>query len=154
MIPGQRVTAGSIAAIAALFVFAAPGTAQDTGTRVVCLAPETGGKALAATLGESGSFHFHGLKPGNYRLSLHTSSASRQTQNSSFGERACTQAAADDTAASTTNARPGLRNRISMNVTIGRRVMAADVDGDAITVAVGADGMLMGSAQAAAPPRP
>lgn len=143
--------------------------------RTACLRPEAGGQELTAAIGADGSFRFGQLRPGRYALALRSAAIGRQTQATSFGERAAASpcavpgaeggpAAAVSSvgslagghgggAASAAYARTGygaMPNRISMNVTVGRRTTAADLDGEAITVEVGADGVLSGSAMAGA----
>jgi hypothetical protein len=143
--------------------------------KLVSLAPVGAGEAASAALGADGSFGFEGLAPGRYQLSLRLQPVPKQTQAPSFGERRNAGAAQDAAAASDTaqnsvsavgSVKPGglgggassaayarmnggMPNRISMNVTVARRTLAAEVDGPAVEVEVGADGKLSGLARAA-----
>jgi hypothetical protein len=129
------------------------------GAKLVTLTPTGGGAPASAALGADGSFGFEGLAPGRYQLSLQSQRVPKQTQAPSFGERAKpgvarSAAAAGDTAvegnaAKINSINAGMPNRISMNVTVARRTLAADVDGPAVEVEVGADGKLSGLAQPA-----
>jgi hypothetical protein len=78
-----------------------------------------------------------GLKPGHYQLSVRSLSVARQTQQASFGEKV--QSGKID---------GNMPHRISMNVTVARQTQAVDIDGKALDVEVGPDGVLTGKVAA------
>jgi hypothetical protein len=92
----------------------------------VSVAPVAGGQAVSALIGSDGTFKLVGLKAGQYRLAIASTTVPKQTQ------------------AAKQNVNGGMPNRISMNVTVGRQTRPAELDGAPIEVDVGADGTLSG----------
>lgn len=126
-------------------------SAAVQGARFVTLMPTGGGASASAALGADGSFRFEGLAPGRYHLSLQSQRVPKQTQAPSFGERAKTGGLGGGaSSAAYARVNDGMPNRISMNVTVARRTLTAEVDGPVVEVEVGPDGKLSGLAQAVA----
>jgi len=122
--------------------------------RSVLLTPSAGGLTTAVPVAADGSFRASGLAAGSYSLKLSSVTVPRQTQGATFGEKvnaglhaaggALAQGAARSNVNGINNSMP---NRISMNVTVARRVTPLVVDGDGTDVTVGSDGLLEGSAK-------
>jgi hypothetical protein len=113
-------------------VISAAVSAQSVG-----LAPVAGGPVTITPMARDGTFRAVGLKPGHYQLSVRSLSVARQTQQASFGEKV--QSGKID---------GNMPHRISMNVTVARQTQAVDVDGKALDVEVGPDGVLTGKVAA------
>ena len=149
--PRQAAAAG---AEAAQVGGALPGGAVIS-ARSVLLTPSTGGLTTAVPVAADGSFRASGLAPGSYSLKLSSVTVPRQTQGATFGEKvnaglhAAGGALAQGAARSNVNGinSNSMPNRISMNVTVARRVTPLVVDGDGTDVTVGSDGLLEGSAK-------
>jgi hypothetical protein len=119
--------------------------------RSIVLTPIAGGPATAAPIAADGSFRAGGLKAGHYTLRISSATAGKQTQTASFGEKVQSGLAQTGSALASGAQRGTMPQRISMNVTVGKRTsQPADVDGDGLDVEVGADGTLNGNAT----PRP
>jgi hypothetical protein len=125
------------------------------------ITPAAGGPATTATIGADGSFQATGLKPGSYKLAF--TSTPKQTQGTTFGEKVqsglaqtggalATGAARSQQAAPASPGPEGNRQidstpaRISTNFTVGKQTGRAFVDGPAVDVEVGSDGVLAGRA--------
>lgn len=147
--PAARTAAP--AAGATLLGGALPGGAILS-ARSVLLQPVAGGPATAVPLAANGSFSAAGLAAGDYKLKISSTTVPKQTQGATFGEKvqsglqATGSALAQGAAKSGINGNNSMPNRISMNVTVARRTQTAAVDGEPITVTVGQDGKLEGSA--------
>jgi hypothetical protein len=122
--------------------------------RSALLTPSAGGLTTAVPIAADGSFRASGLAAGSYSLKLSSVTVPRQTQGATFGEKvnAGLQAAGGALAqgaarSNVNNINGGMPNRISMNVTVAKRVMPLVVDGDGTDVTVGSDGLLEGSAK-------
>jgi hypothetical protein len=138
---------------AALLGGAMPGGAVIS-ARSLLLTPTAGGLTTAVPLAADGSFRASGLAAGGYTLKLSSVTVPKQTQGATFGEKVNAGLHAAGGALGSGAARSGVNNinnnmpnRISMNVTIGRRVMPLVVDADGTDVTVGSDGLLEGSAK-------
>jgi hypothetical protein len=119
----------------------------------VALAPAAGGPVTVTPISGDGTFRAVGLKPGHYQLSVRSLTVPRQTQQASFGEKvqsglAQTGSALAQGAAKPNQAAGSMPNRISMNVTVARQTQAVDVDGKAIDLEVGPDGLVTGKVAA------
>jgi hypothetical protein len=117
---------------------------------------------VSALIASDGTFKLAGLKAGQYRLAIASTTVPKQTQGATFGEKvnaglAATGSAAasgesasghdtakTDTQAAKQDVNGGMPNRISMNVTVARQTRPAELDGAPIEVDVGTDGTLSG----------
>jgi hypothetical protein len=125
--------------------------AAASAARSVILTPAAGGLSTAVPLAADGSFKATGLSAGEYVLKVVSVTVTKQTQGATFGEKVNQGLHAAGGVVSqgakqgaTPNSMP---NRISMNVTVGKRTMPLDVDGGGSPVTVGADGSLAGVAK-------
>lgn len=140
------------AARAALVGGALPGGAVISAAvsgQSVALVPVAGGNATLTPLAADGSFRAIGLASGHYQLSVRSLSVAKQTQQASFGEKV--QSGLAQTGAALAQGKVGNGNmpsRISMNVTVGRQTVPAEIDGAPIDVEVGSDGVLTGKVAA------
>jgi hypothetical protein len=119
----------------------------------VALTPAAGSPVTVTPISGDGTFRAVGLKPGHYQLSVRSLTVPRQTQQASFGEKvqsglAQAGSAPAQGAAKSTPAPGSMPARISMNVTVARQTQAVDVDGKAIDVEVGPDGVVTGKVAA------
>ncbi len=154
---GDAARQGAPAAAAPLGA-ALPGGAIVS-AKFVQITPAAGGPATTATIAADGSFRATGLKPGSYKLAF--TSAPKQTQGATFGEKVQSglaqagNAVASGASRSTLEApasptSEGARQidstpaRISTNFTVGKQTGRAVVDGPAVDIEVGPDGVLAG----------
>jgi hypothetical protein len=152
-----RTTAPPAVSAAAPIGGALPGGAIIS-AKFAQLTPTAGGNPVMVPLASDGSFHFDNLKPGTYRFAV--TSTSKQTQNSTFGEKvqsglaqtggALASGAAVAQQGGAANTAQGARlpdstpARISTNFTVGKQSGRLVVDGPGVDVQVGADGSLSG----------
>jgi hypothetical protein len=120
--------------------------------RSALLTPASGGLTTAVPIAADGGFRASGLAAGSYSLKLSSVTVAKQTQGTSFGEKvnAGLHAAGGALAqggVARASINDSMPNRISMNVTVARRVIPLVVDGDGTDVTVGTDGLLEGSAK-------
>lgn len=156
---GDTARQGAPAAAAPLGAALPGGTIVSA--KFVQITPAAGGPVTTATIAADGSFRATGLKPGSYKLAF--TSTPKQTQGATFGEKvqsglAQTGNAVASGAARSAQAAPasptaeGARRidstpaRISTNFTVGKQTGRAFVDGPAVDVEVGSDGVLAGRA--------
>lgn len=155
---GDVAKQGAPAATAAPLGAALPGGAIVS-AKFVQITPAAGAQATTVAIAADGSFRTTGLKPGSYKLAF--TSTPKQTQGATFGEKvqsglAQTGGALASGAARSAQGAPasptaeGARQidstpaRISTNFTVGKQTGRAFVDGPAVDVEVGPDGVLAG----------
>ena len=156
---GDAARQGAPAAAAPLGA-ALPGGAVVS-ARFVQVTPAAGGQATTVAIAADGSFRVTGLAPGNYKLAF--TSTPKQTQGTTFGEKVqsglaqtggalATGATLSQQEAPASPTPEGNRQidstpaRISTNFTVGKQTGRAFVDGPAVDVEVGSDGVLAGRA--------
>ena len=84
---GTSAPAAAAGNDASLVGGALPGGAVISSARYATVTPASGGTAVSTPIAGDGSFAFTGLAPGPYRLTLASSSAPKQTQGATFGEK-------------------------------------------------------------------
>lgn len=154
---GDAARQGAPAAAAPLGA-ALPGGAIIS-AKFVQITPAAGGPTATTAIAADGSFRSTGLKPGSYKLAF--ASTPKQTQGATFGEKVQSGLAQAGNAVASGAARSaqeapasptaeGARQidstpaRISTNFTVGKQTGRAFVDGPAVDVEVGPDGVLAG----------
>ena len=148
-VASDKAAPTSVGTGASLLGGALPGGAVIS-ARFVSVAPVAGGKAVSIPIASDGTFRLAGLKPGQYRLAIASTTVPKQTQGATFGEKVNAGLATSGSAAASgaqvakQDINGGMPNRISMNVTVARQTRPAEVDGAPIEVDVGADGTLSG----------
>jgi hypothetical protein len=86
VVAGDKAAPTSLSTGASLLGGALPGGAVIS-ARSVSVAPVAGGQSVSAPIASDGTFKLLGLKPGQYRLAIASTTVPKQTQGATFGEK-------------------------------------------------------------------